>query len=247
MIKLSEELLANPGNPRQISSRKLDLLKRSMADLGDCSQITKNVHPDVGGYLVCGHQRAEILKQDPNAEVIITKHYAEPTRTGTVAEGFILSCGESFGYREVHWDENRAHLGALVGNNHAGVYDEDQLINWVQQLQEADIDLDMTLFDSDEWACLLPEEMDEVVKETDEIVPSPPAGTEALKPAAKPEPAREPMPPLPPGAQVKQVQLFYAERDHAEFLRMVGVIQAKFCHENISEAVMEAVQQTSEA
>lgn len=247
MPSLSEDLVANPENPRHVSSRKLDALKRSMADLGDCSLITKNVHPEFGGYLVCGHQRAEVLKQDPYSEVIITKHYEQPTRTGTVAEGYILSCGESFGYREVHWDKKQIRLAALVGNNHAGQYDEHRLVGWIQELHDADVDMALTMFDDDEWQSMLPDEIPEHIDQESQAAAPEPTSGQASPPPSKPEPAREPMPPLPPGTQVKQVQLFYAERDHAEFLRMVSVIQSKFGHENISEAVMEAVQQASEA
>lgn len=260
MPTLSEDLLANPENPRHVSAKKMDVLRNSMMDLGDVSVICKNTHPDGGGMLISGHQRAEVLKRDPNAEVIITKHYAEPTRTGTTAEGYILSCGETFGYREVYWDQNKAKLASLVSNNHAGVYDEAQLVSWIADLDAAGIDLDTSLFDEEEWSSMLPEQLDEIPEPADYApaparpeAPStprePPSQSAATsEPAPRPpEPHRPPLPEVPQGSQIKQVQLFYTERDHAEFLRMVTAIQSKFGSKNMSEAVMEAVQQTSEA
>jgi hypothetical protein len=248
MPTLSEDLVANPENPREISPQRLQALARTLREYGELGCIIKNVYDgEGGGLLIGGHARVAVLQDDPNAQVIIDKHYSTPTATGTVAEGYVISRGESYNYREVSWPRHKAMMAAIAANKNAGDWNEHELVNWMQELHEADQDLNLSMFAEDEWQCLLPDEIPEHIEDETSAEPSQPTPREAPTPSAKPEPAREPMQPLLPGAQVKQVQLFYAERDHAEFLRMVGVIQAKFGHENISEAVMEAVQQASEA
>ena len=85
------QLSGNPKNPRRISEKKLELLKRALGEFGDLSGIIFN---RTTKHLVGGHQRVMVLPKD--AKVVITKNYDAPTRTGTVAEGFVEIDGERF-------------------------------------------------------------------------------------------------------------------------------------------------------
>ena len=91
----------NPRNPRVITDKKLSQLKKSMTELGDISGIVFNRR---SGHLGGGNQRSKSF--DDSAELVITQRYKKPTRTGTVAEGYVLFEGERFAYREVDWEPN---------------------------------------------------------------------------------------------------------------------------------------------
>ena len=98
-------------NPRSISKEALAGLKISLDRFGDLSGIVFNIRNQA---LVSSHQRTKTLPAD--SEIIIEKHYRRPTRTGTVAEGYVLIKGERFHYREVKWDE-KTHAAANVAAN----------------------------------------------------------------------------------------------------------------------------------
>ena len=140
-------LKPNPRNPRTITEKKLQALHRSMLEFGDISGIVFNRRT---GNLCGGHQRGKNLPED--AEVTITKSYKKPTKTGTVAVGFILLDGEMWNYREVDWSPAKEKAAMLAANKNAGDWDLPGVSEIMKDLSsfDVDFDLDLTMFDKDE-------------------------------------------------------------------------------------------------
>jgi DNA modification methylase len=145
------DLKANPKNPRTVSKEKLSQLKKAMQEFGDLSGIVFNRK---SGELVGGHQRKRQF--DKSSDIVITRKFDEPTRTGTVAEGYIILDGERFSYREVSWDRHREMAANLAANKGAGEFDSDRLGEWLKELDawDSEIDTDLTMFGKDELADL---------------------------------------------------------------------------------------------
>lgn len=145
-MKVSD-LNPNPKNPRIVTDEKLSMLKKTVIEFGDLSGIVFNRKTK---RLVGGHQRTKLNDEDTPVE--ITKKYSKPTKTGTVAEGFILLEGERFTYREVQWSEQREKAANIAANKGAGEWDLPQLSDWMKDLSsfDADFDMDLTGFDEDE-------------------------------------------------------------------------------------------------
>lgn len=146
-------LTPTPENPRTITPAKAAQLKRALAEFGDLSGIVFNAKTK---HLVGGNQRSKQF--DKSAKIVYTKKYAKPTRTGTVAEGYIEVKGERFAYREVSWPLAREKAANLAANKNAGEWDLPQVSAWVKELSNFDlaIDLDLTMFDADERSELPP-------------------------------------------------------------------------------------------
>ena len=126
-------------NPRTITKQELDRLKKAFEEYGDLSGIIRNIRT---GRLVGGHQRVKVIPKD--AAIQITERYTEPTRTGTIAHGFIVIDGEKYTYREVDWDEHREKAANIAANAHGGDWDEDKLGELLKELS-ADINFDIEL------------------------------------------------------------------------------------------------------
>src|SRR5574343_2066148 len=117
-----KDLNPHKKNPRKISPQKLEALKKSLEKLGDLSGFVYNRRTKT---LVSGHQRQKALP--PKSTIKTDQKYETPTRTGTVAEGYVLIEGERFKYREVDWDEQTEMEALLAANKHGGEWDEDLL------------------------------------------------------------------------------------------------------------------------
>lgn len=142
-----KDLSANPHNPRKISDAKLKQLAKSMEEYGDISGIVFNRRT---GNLVGGNQRSKDL--DETSKVKITKTYPVPSRTGTIAIGYIDHQGERFSYREVDWSLEKETGAMLAANKNAGEWDKDILNETLKSLSsfDLDFDLELTMFDEDE-------------------------------------------------------------------------------------------------
>ncbi len=140
-----QDLRANPENPRIISDARLEQLRKALDSFGDLSGIVFNRKTK---RLCGGHQRVKLF--NPKTPVTVERKFAKPSRTGTVAEGFVILNGERFAYREVHWDAAKEKAANIAANRGAGDWDLDQLGEWFQDLKDADFDLNLTLFDEDE-------------------------------------------------------------------------------------------------
>lgn len=167
-MKLSD-LAPNPQNPRKISDDQKKRLKKSLETFGDLSGIIFN---RTTGRLVGGHQRQKSLP--PDAE-IVRKELAEATPTGTIAIGHILlPNGEKLAYRETAWSESTEKAAALAANQHGGEWDYPLLIDHLIDLDNNNIDLDLTGFSTEEIENLLAPEKEPKKK----LVTCPQCGTE---------------------------------------------------------------------
>ena len=129
------------------------MLRNSLEKFGDLGGIVLNVSPD-SGQIVGGHQRVVAFREATSVEEHIEKRYDEPTRTGTVAEGYLLVDGERFGYREVLWDAPTEMAANLSANQQAGEFDYAEVDKMLSELQLVDFDVDLTMFDVEERASL---------------------------------------------------------------------------------------------
>ncbi len=127
-------------NPRKISDKKLDVLKKSLAKFGDLSGFVYNRRT---ATLISGHQRQKSLP--PNSKIKIDVNYETPTKANTVAEGYVMVDGERFKYREVDADPTWEMEALLAANKHSGEWDKDLLKLAVIDLP--DLDLEIAGFD----------------------------------------------------------------------------------------------------
>lgn len=141
------DLIPNENNPRLISKPKLAQLKKAMLKFGDLSGVVYNRKTK---NLIGGHQRRQIF--DSDTVITITKKFSKPTKTGTVAEGYVELNGEKFSYREVYWEESIQKAATIAANKNAGEWDMPKLNSWLKELSDFDLDFDigLTMFDTDE-------------------------------------------------------------------------------------------------
>lgn len=135
-----KDLKPNAKNPRKISNKKLDALKKSISKFGDLSGFVFNRRSKT---LISGHQRQKSIPQD--ATIKIEVKHEKPTKANTVAEGYVEIDGERFKYREVDADPTWEMEALLAANKHSGEWDKDLLKLAVIDLP--DIDLEIAGFD----------------------------------------------------------------------------------------------------
>jgi len=128
-------------NPRIVTEKRLDMLKKSMETLGDISGIVHNIKTD---NIFGGNQRIKIIGIK---EPIITKKYNPPTGLGTVAEGYVEHDGERFAFRRVDWDETKEKIAIIRANKSAGENDMPMLTSAFLEMDSLNIDLDLTGFE----------------------------------------------------------------------------------------------------
>lgn len=138
-------LKLNPDNPRTTTDEKIKLLQGSMKEFGDLGGFIFNRKTK---QFVGGHQRTKAASSE--AEVTIEREYKKPTRTGTVAEGYVLIEGERFAYREVEWSPLKEKAANIAANKGAGEWDYAVLGEWIQELHGKNFNLDLTMFDENE-------------------------------------------------------------------------------------------------
>jgi hypothetical protein len=143
------DLAPDQHNPRFASQAKLTQLKKAMLKFGDLSGIIYNRRLK---RMVGGHQRKQIFGGDEI--VTVTKKFSKPTKTGTVAEGYVELNGEKFSYREVYWDETLHKAATIAANKNAGEWNIPLLNQTLKELSDFDLDfdLDLTMFDAKELA-----------------------------------------------------------------------------------------------
>ncbi|MEK7075746.1 MAG: hypothetical protein AAB948_03070, partial [Patescibacteria group bacterium] len=137
-------------NPRKITDAQLANLKKAIIEFGDLSGIVFNRQT---GNLVGGHQRIKCLP--PDAQIVKTK-LKKSSRTGTIAEGFIIIDGEKFSYREVDWDIQKEKKANVAANKQGGEFDDELLANLLKELSEIpNFDTDLIGFDDKEISNIL--------------------------------------------------------------------------------------------
>lgn len=219
MVDYVKDLAANPQNPRKITDEKLQLLRKAVHEHGDLSGIVFNRK---SGNLVSGHQRAKVF--GPDAEITILEKFKKPTRTGTVATGFINIDGEKFVYREVLWDAAKEKAASLAANRSAGDWDNDLLADWLRELDEFGVDSDLTMFSKAErdsiFDSLLPKEKKEKKKSDKSRVAS---------------------------EDVVQVSLVFTKENLAQFQSDVEYFSGIFQIDNITDTVREVLRAARES
>lgn len=126
MERTIKELKAYDKNPRKMTKDDYKVLSESLDEFGDLSGIIFN---RTSGNLVGGHQRTNHFKSKHDAKVILTETFDTPTKTGTVAQGYVTSEGEKYAYREVEWDEDKEARANILANKVSGQWDYDMLAN----------------------------------------------------------------------------------------------------------------------
>lgn len=116
-------------NPRTITKRKFELLKKHIEDLGDLGGI---VYCHKNKAFVSGNMRSEILN---GSDIKIIEKLDDPTRKGTVAYGFVFHKEEMYSYREVYFTESRFKMACIVANNDGGDFDYDVLANKFDEIE----------------------------------------------------------------------------------------------------------------
>jgi hypothetical protein len=137
-MKLSD-LTPHPGNPRKITDKQLKMLEKSLKEFGDLSGVIFNKKT---GHLIGGHQRLKIIPKD--VEVTMTDK----------SHGYFELNGDKFGVRIVDWDETKEKAANIAANKGAGGWDFQLLSEWIIDLDHQNIDMDLTMFDSDELKSL---------------------------------------------------------------------------------------------
>lgn len=168
-MKLVSDLVPNPQNPRTISDAKLEMLRKSLSEFGDLSGVVFN---RTTGHLVGGHQRIKLLPTDA----------AIHTTPGDPDHGHVFTPdGQRLTVRFVDWDETKEKAANIAANQHGGDWDLPQLSEWLLELDAANVDMDLTGFDSGE----LEDMMAPVTKlppgADDDSVPTPPVSPTAIR------------------------------------------------------------------
>lgn len=127
-----------------------------MLEYGDLSGIVFNSET---GNLVGGHQRKAVF--DQRSEIVIEKRYPKPTRTGTVARGYLLFNKERFSYREVRWDSKKELAANLAANKNAGDWDKSGLTSILKELKTDLPDIELTGFGTEELSKLKLDDIEE--------------------------------------------------------------------------------------
>lgn len=133
------DLHGDPQNPRTISKKDFESLKKSIVEFGDLSGIVLNT---TTGELVGGHQRIEAFKGlGKNAQIEIAQRLDQPTKVGTIAIGFVVMDGERYGYREVQWDKAKQQAANIAANRISGEFDVNLLAEVTYQIQQSNPEL----------------------------------------------------------------------------------------------------------
>jgi hypothetical protein len=114
------------NNPRTLTKKQHDLLKHDLLELGDLSGIVNDLN---SGQVIGGNQRVKIFRELPNPEIVITERLDKPSKTGTVAHGYVVLDGERYAYREVRWTEKQCQKANIVANKAGGEWDFNILAN----------------------------------------------------------------------------------------------------------------------
>ena len=143
-MAILSDLNPNSDNPRKIDDQELRMLKKSLEKFGDLSGFVLN---RVSNQLISGHQRQKVLPQ--NSEIIILERYDKPNKFGTVAIGFVVVDGEKHKYREVLFDESTEKAANIAANQQGGDFNHSILKDWILDLDENSIDLELLGFKDD--------------------------------------------------------------------------------------------------
>lgn len=148
------------ANPRTITGKQYDDLKSWLEEFGDLSGIVHDLNSDeiIGGNQrsrVMGISEKDLLSLVQNGRVVLTEQFDEPTRTGTIALGYVIWNGERYNYRQVKWTPEQCDRANIIANNAGGSWDWDMLSSFNPDLLEgAGFDHDKLLEFSNDYRAL---------------------------------------------------------------------------------------------
>jgi hypothetical protein len=162
-------LKPDPKNPNRMADGDKARMAKSLEEFGDLSGIVLNRRT---GLMVGGHQRADVLKNGKLEIVDLSK----PEPDGTVARGHLDHGGRRYAVRVVDWPEEKAHAALLAANRFGRVGEDDSalLAELLAELDDVEIDMELTGFSQEALAELLVEELVECENDVDDD-PRPPA------------------------------------------------------------------------
>jgi len=209
MVAHVKELAPSPTNPRVVTEEKLKQLGKAIDAFGDLSGIVFNRTTKT---IVSGHQRAKVF--GPDAKITIEKNYQKPSRTGTVAEGFVLVSGERYKYREVSWDSVTEKAARLAANRNAGDWNNSLLANDLRDIADIGLDSDLSMFSK---------------KERDKIF----AGLDKKPKTEKSRSA---------SGDVKEIKLSFTAENYETFLENIEYFQKILEVDSITDTIIEVLQ-----
>lgn len=112
-------------NPRCITDKQLLDLKTTLQELGDINGVVHDINTN---EIIGGNQRSKVFDVN-TCKITITKKYIKPSRTGTVAEGYITWQGERYSYRRVNWTAEQCMQACVIANKAGGDWDWDVLVD----------------------------------------------------------------------------------------------------------------------
>lgn len=113
------------NNPRKITKKQFEQLSADLEEFGDLGGIVHDIESD---QVISGNQRCRVLDLS-KIQPIITEQFDAPTRTGTVAVGYVEWRGERFSYRAVRWTPEQCKAANIIANVAGGSWDWDILSN----------------------------------------------------------------------------------------------------------------------
>lgn len=163
---MTDSLTPDPLNPNRMDPEDKARLAHALAEFGDLGTIVLNKRT---GFLVGGHQRADVLR---GAELDI-QDLPEPEPDGTVARGWLTHLNRRYAVRVVDWPEDKAHAAMLAANRfgRVGRDDAQALKDLLQELDDGTMDMDLTGFDEASLESL----MNQVHVPDEEAATGPPA------------------------------------------------------------------------
>jgi hypothetical protein len=123
-------------NPRKITDIAFAQLSQDLEQLGDLGGIVHDLNSD---EWIGGNQRAKVFGS--KIEPVITATFDPPTRTGTVAIGYIEWRGERYAYRAVRWSPEKCAAANVKANLDGGTWDFTVFTEkWVSELQNGELE-----------------------------------------------------------------------------------------------------------
>lgn len=113
-------------NPRKITTKRFEQLRKSLEKLGDLSGIVHDLNSD---EIISGNQRSTIFNINECDIEIITK-LDKPDDQGTVAIGFVIWKDKKYSYRQVRWTSDLCDEANILANLAGGDWDMEALADW---------------------------------------------------------------------------------------------------------------------
>lgn len=204
-IKVSE-IKGADYNPRKISNEALGRLTKSLAELGDLQPITVNVR--TGNTIIGGHQRFKIYQAMGREEIDVWL---------------------------VDLSEEKEKAANLALNNLAGEFDTEALKNLIEEIDNSDLDLQVTGFSDDYIKNLMSATI--------------PDGPLSLDPESSQSGSVETASSdyIPPASSIRMVPIYLTNEEHDAFLEKVRKISDAWKTETATDTIKACVEKANEA